>query len=360
MKIRGAQVSVNPSGLAIVTGTDVQAALADLDAAVDAVTAGSYTDEQVRDVIAAALVAGSNVTLTVNDPGNTITISATGTGGGDVDGDISTVQMRRGTTAAWAASNPVLDAGEPGMDTDTGEFKIGDGVAAWDALWSFGLPTTPPTPFDPTTIGTLEGWYEADALLGAGVTLPSSGTPVSTWTDLSGNARDLVQATSGSRPAFTTGGGGGQPYVQLDGSNDVMGTGSAVIPIRTVICVARVTAAGFFGGMVSDIVDNGEADGITFVQDASTDNWYNGGFYGYTRDGASTAAIGKGDGNDHIYEAAAGSAGALTGLQIGLDRSNGGRYVTARIYALLIYSTTVSSGDLITARAHFQAKYGTP
>ena len=39
-----------------------------------------YTDEQVRDVIGAALVAGSNVTITVNDAGDTITIAASGGG----------------------------------------------------------------------------------------------------------------------------------------------------------------------------------------------------------------------------------------------------------------------------------------
>jgi hypothetical protein len=40
----------------------------------------SYTDEQVRDVIGTALVAGSNMTITVNDPGDTITLAAASTG----------------------------------------------------------------------------------------------------------------------------------------------------------------------------------------------------------------------------------------------------------------------------------------
>jgi hypothetical protein len=44
------------------------------------VSAAGYTDEQVRDVIGAALVAGTNVTITVNDAGDTITIAATGGG----------------------------------------------------------------------------------------------------------------------------------------------------------------------------------------------------------------------------------------------------------------------------------------
>lgn len=44
--------------------------------------ANVYTDEQVRDVVGATLVAGMNVDITVNDAGDTITISATGGNGG--------------------------------------------------------------------------------------------------------------------------------------------------------------------------------------------------------------------------------------------------------------------------------------
>jgi len=42
----------------------------------------SQTDEQIRDVIGAALVAGSGINITVNDAGDTITIENTGGGGG--------------------------------------------------------------------------------------------------------------------------------------------------------------------------------------------------------------------------------------------------------------------------------------
>ena len=42
-------------------------------------------DEQVRDVVGTALVAGSNVTITANDGSDTITIASTGGGGGAVD-----------------------------------------------------------------------------------------------------------------------------------------------------------------------------------------------------------------------------------------------------------------------------------
>jgi hypothetical protein len=47
---------------------------------------------------------------------------------------IVTIQLRRGTTAEWAAENPVLHLGEPGYDRDLGILKIGDGVTPWAEL----------------------------------------------------------------------------------------------------------------------------------------------------------------------------------------------------------------------------------
>lgn len=44
------------------------------------------------------------------------------------------LQFRRGTEAAWSASNPVLDLGEPGLAWDTGILKMGDGESVWTAL----------------------------------------------------------------------------------------------------------------------------------------------------------------------------------------------------------------------------------
>jgi len=44
------------------------------------------------------------------------------------------IQLRRGTAAQWAAANPVLAQGEPGIETNTGKQKFGDGVTAWNFL----------------------------------------------------------------------------------------------------------------------------------------------------------------------------------------------------------------------------------
>jgi len=47
---------------------------------------------------------------------------------------VSTIKLRRGTTAQWTAANPVLAAGEAGVATDSNRFKIGDGTARWAEL----------------------------------------------------------------------------------------------------------------------------------------------------------------------------------------------------------------------------------
>ena len=41
------------------------------------------------------------------------------------------MQQRRGTAEQWLLADPVLAAGEIGFETDTGSFKIGDGVNSW-------------------------------------------------------------------------------------------------------------------------------------------------------------------------------------------------------------------------------------
>jgi hypothetical protein len=47
---------------------------------------------------------------------------------------LETIRLRRGTAAQWTTANPVLAQGEPGHETDTGNFKIGDGTTAWSSL----------------------------------------------------------------------------------------------------------------------------------------------------------------------------------------------------------------------------------
>lgn len=47
---------------------------------------------------------------------------------------ICEIRVRRGTSAKWTDTNPILGPGEPGYETDTRKMKIGDGSTSWASL----------------------------------------------------------------------------------------------------------------------------------------------------------------------------------------------------------------------------------
>jgi len=49
------------------------------------------------------------------------------------------IQLRRDTAANWTSSNPTLASGEIGLETDTDQFKVGDGTTAWTSLGYGGI-----------------------------------------------------------------------------------------------------------------------------------------------------------------------------------------------------------------------------
>ena len=44
------------------------------------------------------------------------------------------IQFRRDTASNWQSTNPVLNQGEPGVETNTGKLKIGNGSDPWNDL----------------------------------------------------------------------------------------------------------------------------------------------------------------------------------------------------------------------------------
>jgi hypothetical protein len=54
------------------------------------------------------------------------------------------IQFRRDTAANWTLYNPILAQGEAGYEYDTGKFKVGNGVTAWNTL-VYSSGTTGPT-----------------------------------------------------------------------------------------------------------------------------------------------------------------------------------------------------------------------
>lgn len=51
---------------------------------------------------------------------------------------LPTFEFKRGTAERWTLLNLILAAGEPGLEKDTGKFKIGDGRTPWRNLPYFG------------------------------------------------------------------------------------------------------------------------------------------------------------------------------------------------------------------------------
>lgn len=49
------------------------------------------------------------------------------------------IQLRRDSSTAWTAANPVLSDGEIGWERDTYQFKVGNGTTAWNSLAYGGI-----------------------------------------------------------------------------------------------------------------------------------------------------------------------------------------------------------------------------
>jgi hypothetical protein len=105
------------------------------------------------------------------------------------------IQLRRDTAANWTSANPVLAQGEPGLETDTGYFKLGDGVSAWSALaYSSGSPSV--------ETATQLAWqanafYKANMLATQGGILyqrNADGTSAGNWTSDASNWTALTAA----------------------------------------------------------------------------------------------------------------------------------------------------------------------
>ena len=45
----------------------------------------------------------------------------------------NTIQIRRGPAVNWTIKNPILASGELGYETDTGKYKIGNGIDSWSS-----------------------------------------------------------------------------------------------------------------------------------------------------------------------------------------------------------------------------------
>lgn len=106
------------------------------------------------------------------------------------------IQLKHGLAAKWTEKNPVLLAGEIGIETDTLKMKVGDGTSNWSALGYLGadandiLAIINENRDSCTTVEVAEGQSDTEAL--ATISNPKNG-----------DTAVLVKVISGDKKSYT-------------------------------------------------------------------------------------------------------------------------------------------------------------
>ena len=106
------------------------------------------------------------------------------------------IQLKHGLAASWTKNNPVLLAGEIGIETDTLKMKVGDGTSKWEALGYLGadandiLAIINENRDSCTTVEVVEGQSDTEAL--ATISNPKNG-----------DTAVLVKVISGDKKSYT-------------------------------------------------------------------------------------------------------------------------------------------------------------
>jgi hypothetical protein len=102
------------------------------------------------------------------------------------------IQVRRGTTSEWSSANPVLSAGEWGLDTTTKRYKIGDGVTAWNSLSYASI-----LPNSNDLVGTSGVGINFSATTGTPITVSVTGIQSSQVNNFNTSVSGLLPSVSG-------------------------------------------------------------------------------------------------------------------------------------------------------------------
>jgi len=185
------------------------------------------------------------------------------------------MQQRRGTAAQWTSTNsgngPILEVGEIGFESDTGKFKIGDGVNNW---------------------ATLSYFVDADTLV--------DGAP-----GLLNTLNELAAAIGDDPSFFTT--------VAANLSNHEADTTNIHGIANTAELATKTFAAELLTNATkSNIVITGDKNGLTItaengVADSTTDNLTEGSTNKYFTDERAQDAIGNNLGTGLSYDDSTGA-----------------------------------------------------
>ncbi len=113
--------------------------------------------------------------------------------------------IRNNTAANWTTNNPVLLAGEIGIEKDTRKFKFGDGVTAWNAL---SYASANPAVLRTSNPGTTDSSYDVGVVWinttsKKGFLLTDNTTNAAVWKQIV-TSEDIVTLGDMSKTVFAT------------------------------------------------------------------------------------------------------------------------------------------------------------
>lgn len=137
------EAAVDAVATALVQGSNITITYDDPNNTITISGQAGYTDEEARDALANALVAGTNVSIVVDDAGDTITISSTDTN----TNQLTTWTITDGTTSTVIAHNDTVEfAGTNGISVSESSGVItidGSGVSGGVSSITIGAEGTP-------------------------------------------------------------------------------------------------------------------------------------------------------------------------------------------------------------------------
>lgn len=235
------------------------------------------------------------------------------------------------------------------------------------------------TGFNPRSIATLAGWWDASvvsslAQLSTGETAVSADSdPVGYWADLSGNGRNLTQSTTNNRPFYKPGVLNGKPVIDFDGSNDSMLASFTLAQPITYFLVYRYDATISTGN--PRVMDGATGNTMSFF--GSTSSTLMGLFAGSSADPLISMDQRTSFSITEIEANGASTAIRLNGASVGFASSNSigssapngirlGAFSASVAFGdvsfaeVLIYSSVLAADSARRVRAYLATKYGIP
>jgi hypothetical protein len=224
------------------------------------------------------------------------------------------------------------------------------------------------TGFDPKSVSGLAAWY--DGSVATSVTL--NGSTVSQWSDLSGNARHLTQATAASQPTYNASGLKGRGTLSTTGTQWMQASAFATNSTGdyTIFAVMRFGAVtgqpyAFQRGTVNDAhsllistantwgARRGSGNQGTLVQQIDQGSWYIVTLKFKTN--LSRVFVGSTQGTDNTTTVAAPSGNKVLTL-FALDSST--RAGQPEFAEFLYYHADLASSTQATIRKYLSSKWG--